>query len=409
MQKQIIYLDHAATTYVKPEVFEAMKPYFTEEYGNPSSIYSIGRLNRKVVEDARISVAKSIGAAEPSEIHFTGSGTEGDNWAIKGTALKLMKKGKHIITSNIEHPAVLATCEFLEKQGYEITYIKVDDKGLINPEDVNRAIRPDTILVSVMMANNEIGTIEPIKEIAQVCKKHGVLFHTDAVQAAGNILIDVKDLGVDLLSVSGHKFYGPKGIGMLYIRKGVKIENFVHGGHQERNKRAGTENARFHVLDWDTAELKQLGWQKRFQLVFASRTPAVYDRATLEKMTDASRGYCCLITQVTGDNSVRRELAPVVGAENHDDYTRRGLYSAFNILWLQGYYPEVEYLERSWDSECPLEEAIVMYTRHFNSRGQLTEEQEIALADKLCAISKNGMVHETGSSRVGVLFWNANL
>ncbi|NLB79719.1 MAG: cysteine desulfurase NifS [Clostridiaceae bacterium] len=242
MQKQIIYLDHAATTYVKPEVFEAMKPYFTEEYGNPSSIYSIGRLNRKVVEDARISVAKSIGAAEPSEIHFTGSGTEGDNWAIKGTALKLMKKGKHIITSNIEHPAVLATCEFLEKQGYEITYIKVDDKGLINPEDVDRAIRPDTILVSVMMANNEIGTIEPIKEIAQVCKKHGVLFHTDAVQAAGNILIDVKDLGVDLLSVSGHKFYGPKGIGMLYIRKGVKIENFVHGGHQERNKRAGTEN-----------------------------------------------------------------------------------------------------------------------------------------------------------------------
>ncbi len=242
MQKQIIYLDHAATTYVKPEVFEAMKPYFTEEYGNPSSIYSIGRLNRKVVEDARISVAKSIGAAEPSEIYFTGSGTEGDNWAIKGTALKLMKKGKHIITSNIEHPAVLATCEFLEKQGYEITYIKVDDKGLINPEDVDRAIRPDTILVSVMMANNEIGTIEPIKEIAQVCKKHGVLFHTDAVQAAGNILIDVKDLGVDLLSVSGHKFYGPKGIGMLYIRKGVKIENFVHGGHQERNKRAGTEN-----------------------------------------------------------------------------------------------------------------------------------------------------------------------
>ncbi len=242
MQKQIIYLDHAATTYVKPEVFEAMKPYFTEEYGNPSSIYSIGRSNRKAVEDARISVAKSIGAAEPSEVYFTGSGTEGDNWAIKGAALALKKKGSHIITSNIEHPAVLATCEFLQKQGYEITYIKVDDKGLINPEDVDAAIRPDTVLVSVMMANNEIGTIEPIKEIAQVCKKHGVLFHTDAVQAAGNIPIDVKDLGVDLLSVSGHKFYGPKGIGMLYIRKGVKIENFVHGGHQERNKRAGTEN-----------------------------------------------------------------------------------------------------------------------------------------------------------------------
>lgn len=242
MQKQIIYLDHAATTYVKSEVFEVMKPYFTEEYGNPSSIYSIGRSNRKAVEDARISVAKSIGAGEPSEIYFTGSGTEADNWAIKGAAIAFKKKGKHIITSNIEHPAVLATCDFLQKQGYEITYIKVDEEGLINPEDVDRAIRPDTILVTIMMANNEIGTIEPIKEIAKVCKKHGVLFHTDAVQAGGNIPIDVKDLGVDLLSISGHKFYGPKGIGMLYIRKGVRIENFVHGGHQERNKRAGTEN-----------------------------------------------------------------------------------------------------------------------------------------------------------------------
>ena len=171
---------------------------------------------------------------------------------------------------------------------------------------------------------------------------------------------------------------------------------------------AGVENVSFRVLDWDTVDLEQLGWQKRFQLVFASRTPAVYDRATLEKMTEASRGYCCLITQVTGDNSVRRELAPVVGATNNDDYTRRGLYSAFNILWLQGYYPEVEYIERSWDSQCPLEEAIVMYTRHFNSRGQLTEAQQAALADNLRAMSKNGMVHETGSSRVGMLFWNAN-
>ncbi|NLX63890.1 MAG: cysteine desulfurase NifS [Clostridiaceae bacterium] len=242
MQKQIIYFDHAATTYVKPEVFEAMKPYFTEQYGNPSSIYSIGRSNRKAVEDARCSVAKSIGAAESSEIYFTGSGTESDNWAIKGAALALQKKGKHIITSNIEHPAVLATCEFLQKQGYDITYVKVNEEGLVNPDDVDKAIRPDTILVTIMMANNEIGTIQPIKEIAQVCKKHGVLFHTDAVQAAGNIPIDVKDLGVDLLSVSGHKFYGPKGTGMLYIRKGVKIESLIHGGHQERNRRAGTEN-----------------------------------------------------------------------------------------------------------------------------------------------------------------------
>jgi len=242
MENRIIYLDHAATTYVKPEVFEAMKPYFTTDYGNPSSIYSIGRSNRKAVEDARISVARSIGAAEPSEIYFTGSGTESDNWAIKGAALALQKKGKHIITSNIEHPAVMATCEFLQKQGYDITYVKVNEEGLVNPDDVDKAIRPDTILVTIMMANNEIGTIQPIKEIAQICKKHGVLFHTDAVQAAGNIPIDVKDLGVDLLSISGHKFYGPKGTGMLYIRKGVKIENLIHGGHQERNRRAGTEN-----------------------------------------------------------------------------------------------------------------------------------------------------------------------
>lgn len=242
MQKQIIYFDHAATTYVKPEVFETMKPYFNQEYGNPSSIYSIGRSNRKALEDARISVAKSIGAKEPTEIYFTGSGTEADNWAIKGAALSFKKKGKHIITSNIEHPAVLETCEFLKKQGYEITYVKVDSQGLIDPDDVDMSIRPDTILVTIMMANNEIGTIQPIKEIAKVCKKHGVLFHTDAVQAAGNIPIDVIDLGVDLLSISGHKFYGPKGTGVLYIRKGVRIESLIHGGHQERNKRAGTEN-----------------------------------------------------------------------------------------------------------------------------------------------------------------------
>ena len=175
---------------------------------------------------------------------------------------------------------------------------------------------------------------------------------------------------------------------------------------KENAQQAGVLNAQFHVLDWDAANLKQLGWQKRFQLVFASRTPAIYDRATLEKMCEASRGYCCLITQVTGENSVRKELAPLVGAENHDEYTRRGLYSAFNILWLQGYYPEVEYLERSWDSDCPLEEAIVMYTRHFNNRGQLTDEQQALLAKRLGQMSHEGMVHEKGSSRVAMLFWS---
>ncbi len=242
MQKQIIYFDHAATTYVKPEVLEVMLPYFTQEYGNASSIYSIGRSNRKALEDARSSVAKSIGAAEASEIYFTGSGTESDNWAIKGAAQALKKKGKHIITSTIEHPAVHTTCEYLQKEGFEVTFIPVDSEGLIDPANVEKAIRSDTILVTIMMANNEIGTLQPIKEIAEICKKHGVLMHTDAVQAAGNIPINVKDLGVDLLSISGHKFYGPKGTGLLYIRKGVRIESLIHGGHQERNKRAGTEN-----------------------------------------------------------------------------------------------------------------------------------------------------------------------
>jgi len=242
MQDKVIYFDHAATTYVKTEVFEAMKPYFTQEYGNASSIYSIGRSNRKAIEDARSTVAKCLGAAEPSEIYFTGSGTEADNWAIKGAAYAGRKKGKHIITSAIEHPAVAETCEFLKREGFEITYIPVDEDGLVNPADVEKAIRPDTIIVSIMMANNEIGTIQPIKEIAEICKKHKVLMHTDAVQAAGNIRINVQELGVDLLSISGHKFYGPKGTGVLYIRKGVRLENLIHGGHQERNKRAGTEN-----------------------------------------------------------------------------------------------------------------------------------------------------------------------
>lgn len=275
MQKQVIYFDHAATTYVKPEVFEAMKPYFVQEYGNASSIYSIGRSNRKAVEDARISVAKSIGASEPSEIYFTGSGTESDNWAIKGTALALRKKGKHIITSSIEHPAVFATCEFLKKEGYDITFIPVNGEGLVNPDDVDRAIRPDTILVTIMVANNEIGTIQPIKEIAQVCKKHGVLIHTDAVQAAGNIPLNAKDLGVDLMSISGHKFYGPKGTGILYIRKGVRIESIIHGGHQERNRRAGTENVPGIVGFAKALELATLNMDAHYEKLLRLRERAL--------------------------------------------------------------------------------------------------------------------------------------
>ena len=241
MSKNIIYVDHAATTYVKPEVFEAMKPYFTDLYGNPSSIYSIGRESRKAVENARAQIAYCLGA-HPTEVYFTGSGTEADNWAIKGAAFANRKKGKHLITSAIEHHAVLHAFEFLKKEGFEVTYLPVNEKGFVNPEDLAGAIRPDTTLVSIITANNEIGTIQPIKELASIAKEKGAIFHTDAVQAMGNIDVKVNDLGVDLLSMSAHKFYGPKGVGALYIRKGVRIDSFIHGGAQERNKRAGTEN-----------------------------------------------------------------------------------------------------------------------------------------------------------------------
>lgn len=241
MDKKLIYLDHAATTYVKPEVFEAMKPWFTEYYGNPSSIYSLGRGSKKAIEEARATMAYCLGC-HSTEVYFTGSGTEADNWAIKGTAFANRKKGKHLITSVIEHHAVLEAFEFLRKEGFEVSYLPVDEKGLINPDELKKAIRPDTTLVSIMFANNEIGTIQPIAELAAIARERGVTFHTDAVQAMGNIDVNVKELGIDLLSMSAHKFYGPKGVGALYVRKGTKLDNFIHGGAQERSKRAGTEN-----------------------------------------------------------------------------------------------------------------------------------------------------------------------
>ena len=237
-----IYADNAATTKVTEPVLQAMLPYFTEQYGNPSSIYKLGRDAHSTIKDARQRIAKCLGAEE-NEIYFTSGGSEADNWAIKGTALRLSEKGKkHIITSVFEHHAVLHTCEFLEKQGYEVTYVPVDEKGLVNPLDIKNAIREDTALVTIMYANNEIGTIQPIEEIAAICKEKGVLFHTDAVQAVGNVEIDVKKQGIDMLSLSGHKIHAQKGIGVLYIRKGILVPNLVHGGAQERNRRAGTEN-----------------------------------------------------------------------------------------------------------------------------------------------------------------------
>lgn len=236
-----IYLDNAATTKVRPQVLEKMLPYFTEEYGNPSSIYNLGEQANRAVSKAREEIAGLIGA-KPGEIYFTAGGSEADNWAIKGIAEARAKKGKHIITSAIEHHAVLHTCNWLEKQGYEVTYLPVSETGLVSPSDLEAAIRPDTILVSIMMANNEIGTIEPIEELAEIARKAGVLFHTDAVQAVGQISIDVEKMKIDLLSGSGHKLGGPKGIGFLYVRKGVPLPSYIHGGAQERGKRAGTQN-----------------------------------------------------------------------------------------------------------------------------------------------------------------------
>lgn len=242
MEKRIIYADHAATTAVSDEVLQAMLPYFTQQFGNPSSIYRIGRENERAVLNARTQIAACLGA-EPKEIYFTAGGSESDNWAIKGIADKLAARGKkHIITSVFEHHAVLHTCEFLEKHGFEVTYLPVSADGLLDPQQVADAIREDTALVTIMYANNEIGTVQPIAAIGKICRERGVLFHTDAVQAVGNVEIDVKAQNIDLLSLSGHKFHAPKGIGALYIRKGVALSNLVHGGGQEAGKRAGTEN-----------------------------------------------------------------------------------------------------------------------------------------------------------------------
>ncbi|MDR1689044.1 MAG: cysteine desulfurase NifS [Clostridiales bacterium] len=237
----MIYLDNAATTRVRQEVLDKMLPYLTDFYGNPSSIYALGREAKKAIEDARAKVAAAL-SADKNEIYFTGSGTEADNWAIKSAALSYAGKGKHIIASQVEHHAVLHTCEALKKEGYEITYLPVDEYGIINPGDLEKAIRPDTILISVMFANNEIGSIQPVKEIGRIAREHKVLFHTDAVQAAGHVPINVNEMNIDMLSLSGHKMYAPKGIGALYAKQGIKLAPFIHGGAQERKKRAGTEN-----------------------------------------------------------------------------------------------------------------------------------------------------------------------
>lgn len=262
-----VYLDNSATTPVKPEVAEVMFDVIKNNYGNPSSVHTFGQEVKPIIDKARKQVAQLINA-KPNEIYFTGSGTEADNWALKGAAFALKDKGNHIITSKIEHHAVLHTCEYLEKHhGFEVTYLDVDDKGFISLQELADSIRPETILITIMYANNEIGTVEPIKEIAEIAKANKILFHTDAVQALGNIKIDVKELGIDMMSVSGHKLYAPKGVGALYIRTGVKIDNLLHGGAQERKKRPGTENTAGIAAFGKACELAEANLDNHIQRV----------------------------------------------------------------------------------------------------------------------------------------------
>ena len=262
--KQLIYLDNAATTKTRPEVVEAMLPYFTEYYGNPSSVYEFSAEPKRAIAQARETIAKALGA-KSNEIYFTYGGTESDNWALISTAEAYQAKGKHIITTKIEHHAILHTCEYLEQRGFEVTYLDVDEFGVVKLDELEKAIRPDTILISVMFANNEIGTIEPIKEIGEIAKKHGILFHTDAVQAFCHVPINVDECHIDMLSSSGHKLNGPKGIGFLYIRKGVKIRSFIHGGAQERKRRAGTENVPGIVGYGKAVELAMASMEQRMK------------------------------------------------------------------------------------------------------------------------------------------------
>lgn len=265
-----VYLDHAATTPVKAEVLQAMLPYFSELYGNAASVYDLGRQSKKALEAARESIAQVLGAV-PKEIFFTASGTEADNWAIKGLSAAQQSKGKHIITSQIEHHAVLHSCQYLATQGCEVTYLPVDQDGLVAPAALQQALRSDTVLVSIMLANNEVGTLQPIKELAAIAKEVGAIFHTDGVQAVGNLAINVDELGVDALSFSGHKFGAPKGVGGLYLRSGIKIDNLLHGGSQERDLRGGTHNVAGIVGMAKALELATASSQQRRAHLFALR------------------------------------------------------------------------------------------------------------------------------------------
>ncbi|MDR1953856.1 MAG: cysteine desulfurase NifS [Clostridiales Family XIII bacterium] len=278
-----VYLDYSATTPVKDEVLQEMIPYFTTKFGNPSSLYTVGQESKNAINLARERVAALIGA-EPREIFFTSSGTEADNWAVIETAMSKRNKGKHVITTSIEHHALLHSAEHLKKEGFEVTYLGVDKEGFVDPAELERAIRPDTTLISIMYANNEIGTVEPVAEIAKIAKAHGIVFHTDAVQALGNVHIDVKALGADLMSISAHKIYGPKGIGALYIRKGLALPAHIYGGAQENNKRAGTENLTGIVGFGKAAELARENLTSHIEKITGLRN--YFIERVLEKIED---------------------------------------------------------------------------------------------------------------------------
>lgn len=277
-QRKVVYLDHNATTPVHPEVLEAMLPYYKDKFGNASSIHSFGREAKVALEESREKVAKFINASL-QEIYFTSGGTESDNLAIKGTAFTNRKKGKHIITSKIEHHAILESCKFLEKEGFEVTYLPVDKYGFVDPDDLKKAIRKDTILVSIMHANNEVGTIQPLEKLCKITKEKGAYFHTDAVQSVGKMPVDVQKLNVDMLSMSGHKIYGPKGVGAIYIRKGTRINSWSHGGHHERSRRAGTENVPGIVGLAKTVEIAQRDMEQQSQQM-KNLTEAFYQKVT---------------------------------------------------------------------------------------------------------------------------------
>lgn len=282
---KLIYLDNAATTQVHPLVVEEMLPYFTESYGNPSSVYQFAGTAKEAMEQARESLAAGIGA-RAREIYFTGGGSESDNWALIAIAERYQEKGKHIITTRIEHHAILHTCEYLEKRGFEVTYLDVDGQGFVNPEALEAAIRPDTILISVMAANNEIGTIQPLKQIGELAKAHGILFHTDAVQAFGHIPLNVEEMNIDLLSATAHKLNGPKGVGLLYVRKTVQLFSFIHGGAQERGKRAGTQNVPGIV---GFAKAAELAWKQMDErMAYESRLRNHLIERVLKEIPDSS-------------------------------------------------------------------------------------------------------------------------